>query len=471
MSSDTSNLIQRRLNDNDSKLTSGNAATKSASEIATEEEEMEPLPSIPSGEGLAKDLGKVEALDGALKDLNPKWKNYIIRFIFTWIMIGGFASIVYLGFIQYKIQFKINFFLINFFKTLKGPLAITLLILAIQVKCFHEIITIGHYVYKSNNLPWFRTLSWYFLITSNYYLYGESLIEKFGLLLNKNLNALMPLVHYHRFFSFSFYTAGFVMFVLSLKKTYYLKQFTLFGYTHLALLLIVTQSNLMIQNVFEGLIWFLLPVSLIICNDVMAYMFGFFFGKTKLIKLSPKKTWEGYIGGAFSTIIFGFILSSLLCNYNQFICPLEYNDETGSVTTENCTPTLIFVSRAYDLPRPISFFLPNTKVSMRPFQIHALALSIFASTIGPFGGFFASGFKRAFKIKDFGDTIPGHGGFMDRFDCQVIMATFVNVYMHSFVRMPSPVKLFNQLLAFNDEDKMEFIRLVNNHFNNTVIRT
>jgi phosphatidate cytidylyltransferase len=72
-----------------------------------------------------------------------------------------------------------------------------------------------------------------------------------------------------------------VAFVLTLKKTYYLKQFTLFGYTHLALLLIVTQSNLMIQNVFEGLIWFLLPVSLIICNDIMAYMFGFFFGKTR----------------------------------------------------------------------------------------------------------------------------------------------------------------------------------------------
>jgi CDP-diglyceride synthetase len=35
------------------------------------------------------------------------------------------------------------------------------------------------------------------------------------------------------------------------------------------------------------------------------------------------------------------------------------------------------------------------------------------------GGFFASGFKRAFKIKDFGDTIPGHGGFTDRMDCQV----------------------------------------------------
>lgn len=36
---------------------------------------------------------------------------------------------------------------------------------------------------------------------------------------------------------------------------------------------------------------------------------------------------------------------------------------------------------------------------MYPFQIHSIALSTFASLIGPFGGFFASGFKRAFKIK------------------------------------------------------------------------
>jgi phosphatidate cytidylyltransferase len=80
-------------------------------------------------------------------------------------------------------------------------------------------------------------------------------------------------------------------------------------------------------------------------------------------------------------------------------------------------------------------------------------MSLFASIIGPFGGFFASGFKRAFKIKvvlsaihpeilfyfcfkfqDFGDTIPGHGGFMDRFDCQLLMATFVHVYHSSFIK-------------------------------------
>ena len=40
-------------------------------------------------------------------------------------------------------------------------------------------------------------------------------------------------------------------------------------------------------------------------------------------------------------------------------------------------------------------------------QVHAMVLAVFASIFAPFGGFFASGFKRAFKMKDFGDTIPG----------------------------------------------------------------
>jgi len=48
---------------------------------------------------------------------------------------------------------------------------------------------------------------------------------------------------------------------------------------------------------------------MIICNDIMAYMFGFFFGRTPLIKLSPKKTWEGFIGGAISTVVFGVLVS------------------------------------------------------------------------------------------------------------------------------------------------------------------
>lgn len=56
-----------------------------------------------------------------------------------------------------------------------------------------------------------------------------------------------------------------------------------------------------------------------------------------------------------------------------------------------------------------------TFIYILPVQIHALLMSTFASLFAPFGGFFASGMKRAFKIKDFGDTIPGHGGFTDRY--------------------------------------------------------
>lgn len=62
---------------------------------------------------------------------------------------------------------------------------------------------------------------------------------------------------------------------------------------------------------------FIVPVSMIVCNDVMAYMFGFFFGRTPLIKLSPKKTWEGFIGGGVATVIFGLIVSQFhyKCNF------------------------------------------------------------------------------------------------------------------------------------------------------------
>jgi phosphatidate cytidylyltransferase len=327
------------------------------------------------------------------------------------------------------------------------------------MKCYHEIITIGYHVYKSDNLPWFRSLSWYFLIAANYYLYGESLIEKFSsIVLNERYNNLAPFIAYHRFISFCLYCSGFVAFILSLRRTYYLKQFTLFGYTHMALIITVISSNLMIHNAFQGIIWFLIPVAIININDISAYFFGIFFGKTMLIKLSPKKTWEGFIGAAFSTLILNFILTSLLYSYKEMICPLEYDIESGSFSINSCAPSVQFIDKPYDIP-----FLFK-RISMPPFQVHSAAFALFGSTIGPFGGFFASGFKRAFKIKDFAQTIPGHGGFMDRFDCQIIMATFVNVYMHSFVTNStiSPKRLFNQLLSLSSEDQRMFIDLLNN---------
>jgi len=93
-------------------------------------------------------------------------------------------------------------------------------------------------------------------------------------------------------------------------------------------------------------------------------------------------------------------------------------------------------------------------------------MSVFSSVIGPFGGFFASGFKRAFKIKDFGDIIPGHGGILDRFDCQFLMATFVNVYMSSFIRTPHPQKLLQQVLTLKPEQQLQLFHSLRDSLTN-----
>jgi len=384
---------------------------------------------IPTGTDKAPEL-----LDSALAYLPEKWKNWVIRGIFTWLMIFFFAGLVY-----------------------AGPLALMIVTLAVQVKCFAEIINIGYAVYKIHGLPWFRSLSWYFLLTSNYFFYGESLVDYFGVVDNRT-DFLRGMVKYHRFISFSLYIVGFVWFVLSLVKRYYMKQFSLFAWTHVALLIVVTQSYLIIRNIFQGLIWFIVPVSMIICNDVMAYMFGFFFGKTPLIKLSPKKTWEGFIGGGFATVIFGLVASYILCQYPHFVCPIEFNEELGKMTLD-CEPSSLFRPQEYTLPDSLAPLMQmmsgKNTITIIPFLLHSLAMSVFSSVIGPFGGFFASGFKRAFKIKDFGDMIPGHGGIMDRFDCQYLMATFVNVYISSFIRVDSPQKLLSQVYSLKPELQLQ----------------
>ena len=89
------------------------------------------------------------------------------------------------------------------------------------------------------------------------------------------------------------------------------------------------------------------------------------------------------------------------------------------------------------------------------FDIHAGFLALFASLVAPFGGFFASGFKRAFKIDDFGHTIPGHGGFVDRMDVQTIMAAFVYFYIRNFVELSTSLgtgRLLGKIELMNDED-------------------
>ncbi|VEL14426.1 unnamed protein product [Protopolystoma xenopodis] len=87
---------------------------------------------------------------------------------------------------------------------------------------------------------------------------------------------------------------------------------------------------------------------MVICNDIMAYVFGFFFGRTPLIKLSPKKTWEGFIGGGLSTLVLGVVLSSCLVRHNHFVCPIDYDDVAGELTM-NCVRSPVFTPKVYNV--------------------------------------------------------------------------------------------------------------------------
>ena len=63
-------------------------------------------------------------------------------------------------------------------------------------------------------------------------------------------------------------------FVLSLKRGMYVYQFGQYAWTHMILLTVFVPSSFFVSNIFEGLIWFLLPSALIIVNDIMAYLAG-----------------------------------------------------------------------------------------------------------------------------------------------------------------------------------------------------
>lgn len=222
---------------------------------------------------------------------------------------------------------------------------------------------------------------------------------------------------------------GFVFFVASLQKGHYKFQFTQFAWTHMALYLIVVQAHFIMNNIFEGMIWFFLPVSLVITNDIFAYVCGITFGRTQLIKISPKKTVEGFVGAWLCTILFGFAMTNVLMKYTYFTCPV--NDLGSSIFTGlECAPNPVFTPLQYTLP---DWTYVDRTFSIAPIQFHILVFASFASLIAPFGGFFASGLKRTFKVKDFGESIPGHGGITDRMDCQFIMGLFSFMYYHSFI--------------------------------------
>jgi len=118
---------------------------------------------------------------------------------------------------------------------------------------------------------------------------------------------------------------------------------------------------------------------LIWTNDTFAFLVGSNIGKHKLLKrISPNKTIEGFIGGMIFTFIMSFILAT------QFIT-----------------------------------------LSLIQWVVIAGIVSIF----GVLGDLIESMFKRQAGVKDSSDFIPGHGGFLDRFDSVIFAAPFIFIYL------------------------------------------
>jgi phosphatidate cytidylyltransferase len=102
-------------------------------------------------------------------------------------------------------------------------------------------------------------------------------------------------------------------------------------------------------------------------------------------------------------------------------------------------------------------------------QFHILVFATFASLIAPFGGFFASGLKRTFKVKDFGESIPGHGGITDRMDCQFIMGFFAFMYYQSFIAVYKASVgdvMQTAIQGLDPEEMVEVVRGLSKHLVN-----
>ncbi len=117
-------------------------------------------------------------------------------------------------------------------------------------------------------------------------------------------------------------------------------------------------------------------------NDTMAYLVGSFIGKTTLSKISPKKTWEGTLGGAIISIA----IVAMLGIWNK----------------------------SYSMADRI--FIPAI-----------------CAVFGTLGDLLESKLKRLAQVKDSGNIMPGHGGFLDRFDSLLIATPFVWLYVYLFM--------------------------------------
>ena len=368
-----------------------------------------------------------------LQEHSNKFKSFRIRLYSTLVLILLFTSIIYAGHVP-----------------------LMAMVFAIQTVMVKELFQLAREAQRERTLPGFRAQQWFFYFVAAFWVYVRFI--KNNLMVEITSSAALSrllgtMIRRHTLISYSLYAAGFVSFVLTLEKGSYTYQFGQFAWTHMILMTVFVPSSFFVSNIFEGIIWFLLPCALVIVNDIAAYLAGFFFGRTPLIKLSPKKTWEGFIGGFIGTLIAAWYLSGWMSRSAWLTCP---RTDLSIFQPMECTePPETFQTRDFNvidifglfvepkfikriefiqgrLPLGLDDAVSRIAIHAAPMQFHAVALGLFASAIAPFGGFFASGFKRGFKIKDFGQSIPGHGGVTDRMDCQIVMSLFSYIYYHAF---------------------------------------
>lgn len=331
-----------------------------------------------------------------------------------------------------------------FFINSLGHLVVCAFVGVLQFMVFKEVIGIAHRCTKEKQIQWFRTITWYFLMSTLFYLYGEeACLATNRLLFERGPSTLLSwlLVH-HSFISFCFYACGFVGFVLTLRKGYYRFQFRQLAFTMLVLLMIFHQSKFIVANVLEGVIWFMIPTSLVTINDTAAYFSGKLFGRTPLIRVSPKKTVEGFVGGFVCSLLWAFFFVRHLLVYPSLRVPFAW----GSSSSNSSNPNAAALEYLFLPTRIVPFGVGRLAFDFYPIQKHAMIMAVFASVIAPFGGFFASGFKRANKIKDFASSIPGHGGITDRMDCQFLMGVFSRLYLQSFLKQHPSVDHFYDVI-------------------------
>lgn len=184
-------------------------------------------------------------------------------------------------------------------------------------------------------------------------------------------------------------------FVKLMKKIYAEKYlgYCLFGLIYLTMpvLMIIDLYNpanhIHIYDTFIVLVKGTIPIVIIASiwiNDTMAYLVGSFIGKTPLSKISPKKTWEGTIGGI------------VLC-----------------ITVAGLVSQFIFHSWIVNL--------------------FIMLLAAICAIFGTLGDLLESKIKRMADVKDSGSFMPGHGGFLDRFDSLLVAVPFVWLYIKLFV--------------------------------------